>query len=175
MVFKFRIISDKVEDFALHIDADAKNTFFELHEAIQLACKYDSGELSTFFLADEEWDKGVEIMMFEPRSSKQNGALLMKKTELGDLLKENEDKFIYMFDVINQKSLYIQLNKIVMEEKLNSPIISYNHGMAPVQSLSNSYNSDLLADQDSDFQNVFTDFGELEDLNMIYGEIGEVM
>ncbi len=175
MVFKFRIISDRVEDFVLHIDADANNTFFELHEVIQVACKYDSSELATFFMADEEWDKGLEITMFENRLSKQHNALLMKKTTLGDLLKNPEDKLIYTFDVINQKSLYIQLNTIVMDEKLNSPLISYNRGMAPVQSVSNRYNSDLLVDQDSEFQNVFTDFGELEDLNMIYGEIGEVM
>ena len=175
MVFKFKIISDKVEDFALHIDADAQNTFFELHEVIQMACRYDPSELATFFLADEEWDKGLEIMMFGNKLSKQYPARLMKETALGDLLKEQEDKLIYIFDVINQKSLYIQLNKIVMEEKLSSPIVSYNRGMAPLQSPSNRYNADLLADQDSDLQNVFTDFGELEDLNMIYGEIGEVM
>ena len=175
MVFKFRVISDRVEDFVLHINADANNTFFELHEAIQVACKYDSSELATFFIADEEWDKGLEITMFENSSSKQYKPLLMKQTTLGHLLKNQEDKLIYTFDVINQKSLYIQLNKIVMEEKLSSPIVSYNRGTAPVQSSSNRYNTDLLADQDSDLQNVFTDFGELEDLNMIYGEIGEVM
>ena len=175
MVYKFKIISDKVEDFVLHIAADAKNTFFELHEAIQLACKYDPSELATFYLADEEWDKGFEITLFENRFSKQQSLGLMKQTELGDLLKEQEDKLIYTFDVINQKSLYIQLNKIVMEEKLSLPIVSYNRGMAPTQSLSNRYNADLLADNNSDLQNVFTDFGELEDLNMIYGEIGEVM
>ena len=62
-----------------------------------------------------------------------------------------------------------------MKEKLSSPVVSYNRGIAPVQSSSNRYSADLLADQDSDLQNVFTDFGELEDLNMIYGEIGEVM
>ena len=175
MVFKFKIISDKIEDFALHINADAKHTFFELHEAIQIACRYDPSELATFFLADEEWDKGLEIAMFEKKSLKKFPSRLMKDTLLGDLLKEQEDKLIYVFDVINQKSLYIQLNLIVMEEKLSSPIVSYNRGMAPVQSPSNRYNSDLLADQDSELQNVFTDFGELEDLNMIYGEIGEVM
>ena len=175
MVYKFKIISDKVEDFVLHIDADAKNTFFELHEAIQIACKYDPSELATFYLADEEWDKGFEITLFENQLSKQQSLGLMKQTELGDLLKEQEDKLIYTFDVINQKSLYIQLNKIVMEEKLSLPIVSYNRGMAPTQSLSNRYNADLLADNNSDLQNVFTDFGELEDLNMIYGEIGEVM
>ncbi len=175
MVFKFRIFSDKVEDFALHIEADANNTFFELHEVIQDICNYDPSELATFFLADEEWDKGAEIAMFPDYSSKQPPALLMKRTILGDYFKNEEDKMIYVFDVINQKSLYIELNKIVMENKLNTPAVTFTRGMAPVQSTSNRFNTDLLADQDSDLQNVFTDFGELEDLNMIYGEIGEVM
>jgi len=175
MVFKFKIISDKVENFALHIDADAKNTFFELHEVIQDECKYDPSELATFFLADEEWDKGLEIKMFENKSLKQNSALTMKKATLGDYLKEKEDKLIYVFDIINQKSLYIELNEIIMEKKMNTPVVTYNRGLAPVQSSSNRYDTDLLANEDAEFQNVFTDFGELEDLNMIYGEMGEVI
>ena len=175
MIFKFRIISDRVEGFALHIDADAKNTFSELHEAIQYEFKYDRSELASFFLADEEWDKGQEIMMFHFKSPKQNHSLMMKNTALGDYLNKKEDKLIYVFDVNNQKSLYIELNEIVMEKELSAPIVTYNRGMGSVQSASNRYNADLLADQNSELQNVFTDFGELEDLNMIYGEIGEVM
>lgn len=174
MVYKFRIISDKVEDFALHIDADARNTFFELHEVIQDLCNYDPSELSSFFLADEEWDKGQEIAMF-PDSASKNPPILMKQATLGAYMKEKGDKLIYTFDVVNQKSLYIELNEIVMENKLYTPIVTFNRGMAPAQSSSNRYNADLLVDQDSELQNVFTDFGELEDLNMIYGEIGEVM
>ncbi|MCX6237684.1 MAG: hypothetical protein NTY07_09035, partial [Bacteroidia bacterium] len=168
MVFKFKVISDKVENFALHIDADARNTFFELHEAIQDECKYDPSELATFFLADEEWDKGLEITMFKNKSQKQKAAPTMKKSTLGDYLKEEEDKLIYVFDVINQKALYIELNEIVMEKKINTPVVTYNRGLAPVQSSSNNYDTDLLAIEDAELQNVFTDFGELEDLNMIY-------
>lgn len=175
MVLRFKILSDKVEDFVLHINADAKNTFFELHEAIQVACKYDSSELATFFLADEEWDKGLEITMFNDKKTRQLPLLLMKNTLLGDYLKQKEDKLIYIFDVISQKSMYIELNELVMENKLNTPIVTFNRGNAPVQSSSHRYNADLLVDQDSELQNVFTDFGELEDLNLIYGEIGEVM
>ena len=175
MVFKFKIISDRVEDFALHIEADAKNSFFELHEIIQDVCNYDPSELATFFLADEEWDKGIEIAMFPNSPIKQSPTLLMKNEKLRDHLNQIEDKVIYVFDVSNQKSLYIELNEIVMANNLNTPIVSYNRGIAPAQSASNRYNADLLADQDSELQNVFTDFGELEDLNMIYGEIGEVM
>jgi len=175
MVFQFKIISDKVENFALHIDADARNTFFELHEAIQDECKYDPSELATFFLADEEWDKGVEISMFSNFAEKRNPVLTMKNTALGDYLNEKEDKLIYVFDVINQKSLYIELIEIVMEKKLNTPIVTFNRGIAPAQSASNHYDTDLLIDEDSELQKVFTDFGELEDLNMIYGEMGEII
>ena len=175
MVFRFNVLSDKVENFALHIDADAKNTFFQLHEAIQDECKYDPSEIVTFFLADEEWDTRQEIPMFQNKSPKQNAVITMKTAILGDYLKEKEDKLIYVFDVINQKSLYIELNEIVMENKLNTPVVTYNKGLAPSQSSSNRYDTDLLANDDAELQNVFTDFGELEDLNMIYGEIGEVI
>jgi hypothetical protein len=175
MVFKFKIISDRVEDFAMYVDADAKNTFSELHEAIQEKCKYDPSDIATFFVADEEWDKGLEIKMYRSMPLKQNQSPLMKNTTLDQYLKEKEDKLIYVFDTNNQKALYIELNDIVMEKELNTPIVTYNRGIASMQSASSSYNADLLADQDSELQNVFTDFGELEDLNMIYGEIGEVM
>jgi hypothetical protein len=175
MVFKFKVLSDKIEDFVLHIEADAGSTFFELHEAIQEACNYNPGELATFFLADEEWDKELEIKMFDDYSSKQIPSVQMKRTALGDYLKAKEDKLIYIFDIVNHKSLFIELTEIVMKDKLSTPIVTYNRGIAPLQSTSNRYNADLLADQESELQNVFTDFGELEDLNMIYGEIGEVM
>jgi len=175
MVFQFKVISDKVENFILHIDADANNTFFELHEVIQDGCKFDPSELATFFLADEEWDKGKEIMMFTSRRPNAGSALTMKNALLGDFMKEKEDKLIYVFDVINQKSLYIELKEIIMEKKLNTPIVTFNRGLAPVQSSSTRYDTDLLVDEDTELQKIFTDFGELEDLNMIYGEIGEVM
>jgi hypothetical protein len=175
MVFKFRIISDRVENFVLRINADAKNTFFDLHEAIQDECKYDPSELATFYLADEEWDRGNEIAMFDNSSTRKRTSLTMKNTLLGDYLKDKEDKLIYVFDVINQKSLYIELMEIVMEKKLNAPVVTFNRGMAPSQSSTSRYDTDLLVDDDSELQNVFTDFGELEDLNLIYGEIGEVI
>lgn len=159
----------------MHIDADTNSTFFELHEAIQDECKFDPSELSTFLLADEEWDPGMEIAMFENNSSIENSTPTMKNATLGDYLKEKEDKLIYVFDVINQKSLYIELNEIVMEKKLNAPIVTYKRGLDPLQDTSNRFENDLLIDDDSELQDIFTDFGELEDLNMIYGEIGEVI
>jgi len=177
MLFKLRIKSDKEEKFVMHIDADATNTFFQLHESIQEVCKYDPLQLATFFLADEEWDKGIEIKMFASTSGHPDSSdsWIMKKTKLGDLIKETEDKFIYVFDVFNQKSLYIELNEIDMEKTINAPVITMSKGIAPVQTFVNSYDNNLLLEGDPDLQNVFNDLGELEDLNEIYGEMSNIL
>lgn len=174
MLFKLRIKSDIAEKFALHIDADANNTFFQLHEAIQEECKYDPSQLATFFLADEEWDKGIEIKMFGTNSSPQDG-LLMKNTRLGEIIREVEDKLIYVFDVFNQKSLYIELNEILMEKTINAPVIALSKGIAPAQIPDISLDDHLIIKDDLDFQNVFDDLGELDDLNEIYGEMSNIM
>jgi hypothetical protein len=89
MIFKLRIISDVDEKFVLHIDVDANNTFYQLHESIQEECNYDPSQLATFFLVDEEWDKSLEIKMFSSKSdhSPMTESLLMKKTKLGEVLK----------------------------------------------------------------------------------------
>ena len=140
MLFKFRIKSDIAEKFMLHIDADANNTFYQLHEAIQEECKYDPSQLATFFLADEEWDKDIEIKMFGTKSShsETSDGLLMKKT-------------------------------------INAPVLTLSKGIAPVQILGKNADNNLIVKDDPDFQNVFDDLGELEDLNEIYGEMSNIL
>jgi hypothetical protein len=177
MLFKLDIKSDQAEKFVLHIDADASNTFYQLHEAIQEACDYDPSQLATFFLADEEWDKGIEIKMFGTKTvhSGSSEELLMKNARLGDVLKEVEDKLIYVFDIYNLKSLYIELNEIGMEKTINAPVIILKKGIAPAQILDKSTEGHLIEKNDTDSQSVFEDLGELEDLNEIYGEMSNLL
>jgi len=177
MLFKLRIISDIMEKFVLHIDADANNTFYQLHESIQEECNYDPSQLATFFIADEEWDKGLEIKMFgaKPNIRVSPVELLMKNTRLGEFLKQEEDKLIYVFDIYNQKSLYIELNEIEMEKTINMPVITLSKGIAPVQLLNKSNGNNLIVKDDQDSQSVFSDLGELEDLNEIYGEMSNIL
>lgn len=177
MIFKLRIISDKVEQFVLHIDADANNTFYQLHESIQEECNYDPSQLATFFLVDEEWDKSLEIKMFSSKSdhSLVTDRLLMKKTKLGEVLKEIEDKLLYVFDLNNQKSLFIELIEMEMEKTMNAPVITLSKGIAPVQILDKNNGDNLIVNVDPELQNVFEDLGELDDLNEIYGEMSNIM
>ena len=177
MLFKFRIKSDKTEKFVMHIDADANNTFYQLHEIIQEGCKIDPSEPASFFLADEEWDRGPEIKIFnaDPFHNSTSVELFMKNTKLGEFIKGMEDKLIYVLDIYNPKTLFIELNEIMMEKTISAPVITLSRGIVPVKLIDKSSDNNLIVKDDPESQNVFDDLGELEDLNEIYGEMSNIL
>jgi hypothetical protein len=155
-----------VDDFFLHIDADAANTFFQLHELFQEACNFDPSQLVTFFAADEEWDKkNMEIKMFPDPSSSSKG--IMRDTTLDKFLENEGDKMLYVFDIINDKSLYIELSKI-QNQQISIPVILLKRGNPPFQS---PPTKDLPLSGILESQHYYDDLGELEDLYGIYGEM----
>lgn len=177
MLFKFWIRSDTVEDFILHIDADATHTFFQLHEAIQEECKLDPSLSATFFIVDEDWDKVNEIKMFRnPPSYKSNSQKwLMKNTRLNEFIKNVEDKLLYTYDIVNNKTLYLELYEMKMEQSINAPIVKLRRGNAPIQESLIFTERHSASENDSDSQHIFDDLGELEDLYQIYGEMSSTI
>ena len=173
MVFKLKIRSDTAEDFVLIIDADAENTFYQLHEVLQEACRFDPSRLVTFSSADEEWDSEVEIEMFPGSSVPANSinGMATGNTKLGRFLVNIEDKLLYTFDTKDDKSLYIELFEKAVEDKLESPVVELLKGKAPEQSPATSYRKVHVAGMERDSQNSYDDLGELEDLYGIYGEM----
>lgn len=173
MTFKLKVRSDTDDDFILLIDADAANTFLQLHEVLQEECGFNPLQLVTFFSADEEWDKDMEIRMFPNAFSLDasfNG-MIMRNTRLDEFLSKEEDKLLYTFDIQNDKSLYIELSGISDEEIQKAPVVMLRKGNAPEQSpqgISERLPGESL---ERELLNTWDDLGELEDLYEIYGEM----
>jgi len=171
MLFKFTIKADNAEDFVLHVEADAKNTFLQLHELLQEECGFDPLQFATFFLADEEWDKGDEIKMFgSTNNSATSENWIRKNPSIGEVVKSEEDRLLYMFDKYNEKNLYIELYEMAEESNISSPTVLLHNGNAPIQTPAANPES-LSGKDDPDSQHIFDDLGELNDLNEIYGEM----
>jgi hypothetical protein len=102
-----------------------------------------------------------------------NGAAfyIMQKTKLSDLIKSKEQKLLYTFDFLNDRSFFIELTGIIMEKNLNEPLVTLKQGDAPVQVLGEE-NVDQEPTQLSE-EEVFMDFGELEDYTEIFGEMDD--
>ncbi|GET31953.1 hypothetical protein PbJCM13498_08160 [Prolixibacter bellariivorans] len=63
-----------------------------------------------------------------------------------------------------------------MEKNLNAPEVTFKKSVAPSQFLDvKSKENDLLMETEWDNLDEYSDFGELEDLNQIYGDIDEIL
>ena len=53
MVYKFRLLSDEVENFRRDIEIDSEATFLELHKAILDSVNYPDDQMTSFFICND--------------------------------------------------------------------------------------------------------------------------
>ena len=63
MIYKFRIVSDEVDNFKRVIAIDADDTFESLRNAILESVDYTKDQMDSFFICDEDWSKRTEITL----------------------------------------------------------------------------------------------------------------
>ena len=61
-------------------DADADATFLELHEAILKSVGYPDDQMTSFFMCNDEWEKGQEVTLVEMDSSFEYDNMVMNET-----------------------------------------------------------------------------------------------
>jgi hypothetical protein len=96
---------------------------------------------------------------------------IMQKTKLSELINSKEQKLIYTFDFFNDRSFYIELTGIIMEQNLNEPLVTLKEGKSPVQILDEG--TDERVPSTNQEEEVYMDFGELDDYTEIFGEMDD--
>lgn len=170
MVYHFQIISQESKDFRMEIKLSENHTFFDFHAIIQKSLGYESHQLASFFISDKRWLKLREVSMLDLGI---NGAayFIMQKTKLVDLIHSKGQTLIYTFDFLNDRSLLIELTDIIMEKNLNEPFVTSKTGDTPVQVLG----EEVIVQESTELfeEEVYMDFGELEDYTQIFGEMDD--
>ena len=64
-VYKFRVIVDTEEDVFRDIEIDTSSTFEQLHQSILQAFDFPEGEMASFYMSNDTWDKGTEISLMD--------------------------------------------------------------------------------------------------------------
>lgn len=146
---KFRVIIDTEQDVFRDIEIKSNETFFQLHQAILNAFQFSDGEMASFYVSDENWEKGLEI----PLMDMGEGTTGMDNTPIHELVAAAGDKFLYVYDFMRMWIFYVE----VMELKEGS-IKKGNHhvvlsfGDAPKQ-------------EDKEMEMMFDDLMVEEELN----------
>lgn len=133
MVFRFTILSDEIDDFVRGIDIDAGATFYDLHNAILDSVNYSKDQITSFFLCDDDWEKGQEITLMEMDVNSEYDNLVMDSTILEDYVTDEKQKLLYIFDLISDRAFFIELSEIITGKSLDKPICYLSEGNAPEQ------------------------------------------
>lgn len=133
MVFKFTLLSDEVDQFVRVISIDSEATFFDLHTAILDSVNYEKNLMTTFFICSDNWEKGQEVTLIEMESSSEYDNLVMEDTKLEDLLPDEKQKLLYVFDMMADRAFFMELTEIIPGIRMSKAECVSSKGIAPQQ------------------------------------------
>lgn len=162
------MLSDENDAFLREYEMPYDATLLDFNDYICRNLHYDS-DMASFFMSDREWNKGREFTLMDmgfdedmPAEMADEMPQYMGDVSLGQIMHNNHDRLIYMFDMLAERAFYLELmGADVAQDGVTYPRTTASEAAAP-----NQY--DAAADSDdhgSIFDEVmseFDEFGEYE-------------
>ena len=114
MIFRFLILSDEVDDFKREIKIDSEATFLDLYNIIMDSVGYTKDQMCSFFICDEDWSKKTEITLVEMDTSSEVDNYIMKDTVLDQLLEDEHQKLLFVFDYLTERAFFMYIVTIIL-------------------------------------------------------------
>lgn len=131
MIYKFRLVSDEVDNFKREIDIDADATFLDLRNAICDSVGFDKSQMNSFFICDEGWEKGREITLEDMGSDSSEDVYLMDDTIISDFIEDEGQRLIFVFDYLTDRSFFMELKRTTPGSSLKDPVCTMSMGNPP--------------------------------------------
>lgn len=134
MIYKFRIISDEVKDFARELLIGSKFTFLDFHHCLQENLNYDPKQLASFFITNDAWEKSMQITLLDMMDEESDNCITMEKGVLEEYMKGVGQRLLYVYDFFTERSFFIELTEILdISDAKGDPKIIFSHGEPPIQ------------------------------------------
>lgn len=136
MIYRLLLLSEENDFFRREIKIDSEATFLELNDFILKTLKYDTHELSTFYVCDEDWQKEQEVTLMDMGfSNSDTDSYLMSETRLEELIENKGDHLLFVFDMLSERGFFIELMEL-LPGTLSQPELTLSEGKAPEQTSS---------------------------------------
>ena len=154
MIFRFLLLSDEVDNFKREIQIYSEATFLDLHNAILKSVGFTDDQMCSFFICDDDWSKKTEITLVDMGTSSDEDNYIMEDTRLEELLEDEHQKLLFVFDYMTERAFFMELREIIPNKDLEEAVCTKSRGDAPVQIMPldefdnklNASSSDLDAD-----------------------------
>ncbi len=149
---KFRVLldsQDKTEIFRDILIADSDN-LESFYRAIVDAYQFSHEQMASFYVSNNQWDKGHEIALFDMSFGDDDQTIpdVMSTTTVEEFIEVKDQKFILVHDFMRMWIFLIEL--IGYEEATpERPRVTLSVGNAPAEASKTS--DELLFETESDF------------------------
>lgn len=166
--YKFRVLLDNENNAEIFRDIvlDQSESFETFYKAIMDAFDFTNEQMASFYVSNEEWDKGEEISLvdvnFDPDADPVG---LMSQLHLEDRVRESDQKFILVHDFMSMWIFLIELQGFV-DETVTQPYVTLSVGKAPNEDSRQQmegYEEEYLYDEDEEFDEFNDDAYDMDD------------
>lgn len=129
------MISGEDKAFLRDYEIDSTQSFLHFHKLIQDNLGYDPNLLASFFLTDEQWNKGLEFTLIDMENDGGPAAIPMDSVRICDIIKAKKERLLYVYDLFTESAFFFELMDIFTPDKgIKYPRCSASVGDPPVQS-----------------------------------------
>jgi hypothetical protein len=130
-IYHFRILLDSSRDVFRDIEISQRATFADLHNSIVDAFGFSGQEMASFYMSNDEWDKGQEIALMD-MSDGSGGVIDMSSTYINDMVENTGSKLLYVYDFYRMWIFFVEL--VAIKPAMTGseyPLITLAVGTAP--------------------------------------------
>ena len=134
-IYRFRVLlQHENEDIFRDIDIELTDTLQNLHDSIQDAFEFDNSQMASFYLSNDDWEKGEELTLFDMNEPGAEDIRMMNEATIANTFAGEGDKLLYVFDFMNIWTFHVELVQVLKASpKISYPAIVHFVGKAPNQ------------------------------------------
>ncbi|WP_343632596.1 hypothetical protein [Fluviicola sp.] len=161
---KFRVLLDSEKDQEVFRDIviNEDDNFESFYRAILNSFNFEGQEIGSFFMSNDEWDKGHEISLMDMSYSDEDTEItsVMSEAKLSNFIEAPDQKIILVYDFLRMWIFLIELQER-NEEIVDKPKVALAVGTAPPED-SKMIQDDAFfgEEEDEDFNDFDEDFGD---------------
>lgn len=135
MIYKIKFISDEVEGFLREIEIDSDSTFLDLNKAILDSCGYPDDQMTSFYVCDDEWERGQQITREDmaETGSVDEDLYTMADTPLSEFIEDEGQKLEFVFDPFSERVFYLDVKDVIPGRNLKEAVVVRAKGNPPSQ------------------------------------------
>ena len=161
MIYRFRAIldHDQKEDIFRDIEIRKTDTFEDLHNVLTQSFGFDGSEMASFYISNDQWEQGQEIALFD--MGQNTNIKMMNETIVEELINEDNNKLIYIYDFLNMWTFLIELGEIVEEAQgTDYPNLMFVCGQVPSEAPEKQFEAEDPNSIQDGVDDLFDDYGE---------------